>query len=207
MSELADFLLAEACVQERRRDVVLAGGLLSGAEVTLVVSVHAVRDRLKAALGAQRLHHRKKFVFAVKAALTVVANVVGVVEFGGDDDFDRYGLFSSEGESIGELSSGQAGRIGDHCEHFLSEFAMGNPGQIGRIDATRVGHQHAAKPAQVRPELRFLRENGMIRRHVVMVTGRMVGNRCFWVCFGAGAELESVDEIALRNLRAPGRTT
>jgi len=207
MSELANLLLGEACVQERRRHMVLAGGLLSGAEVALVIKVDAVGDGSKAALGAQRLHHSKKLIFAMKAALAVVANVVGVVEFGGDDDFDRYGLFSSEGESIGELRSGQAGRIGDHCEHFLSEFAMGNPGQIGRIDATRVGHQHAAKLAQVRPELSFLRENGMIRRHVVMVTGRMVGNRCFWVCFGAGAELESVDEIALRNLRAPGRTT
>ena len=41
----ADVLLRQACVEERRDNVVLAGGLLSGAEVSLVIDIYAVSDR------------------------------------------------------------------------------------------------------------------------------------------------------------------
>ena len=51
----------------------------------MIVEIHAVSNGVEATRGAKFLHHRKKFVFTLKAALAVVARIFGAVEFGGGD--------------------------------------------------------------------------------------------------------------------------
>ena len=84
--EGADLGLGELGGDERGDGVVLGGGLLAGAEVSAVVEVHAVGDVGEAVLGAELLHLGEELVFAVEAALGVVALVVGVFELGGLQD-------------------------------------------------------------------------------------------------------------------------
>ena len=52
-------------------------------------------------LGAELLHLGEELVFAVEAALGVVALVVGVFELGGLEDVDGDGVFGGEGEGGG----------------------------------------------------------------------------------------------------------
>ena len=52
--------LVSPALQQRSGDVVLLGGLLAGAEVALIVEVHAVGNRVEAARGAERFPSRQK---------------------------------------------------------------------------------------------------------------------------------------------------
>ena len=80
--------------------MVLPGSLLPGAEVALIVEVHAVSDGVETACGTEFLHHTKKFVFTLKAALAVVAGIFGALELGGGDDFERNSLLVGESNGI-----------------------------------------------------------------------------------------------------------
>ena len=111
--EGADLGLGELGGDERGYGVVLGGGLLAGAEVPSVVEVHAVGDVGEGFLGAELLHLGEEFVFAVVAALGVVALVVGVFELGGLEDVDGDGMFGGEGEGGGEFGSGEGWGVGD----------------------------------------------------------------------------------------------
>ena len=53
-SQLADVLLGQAGFEQRRRDAMLARGLLSGTVVALVVDIHAISDGVEAVLRAER---------------------------------------------------------------------------------------------------------------------------------------------------------
>ena len=105
-------------------------------------------------------HHRKKFIFALKAALAIVAHIFRTVEFRSGDHFQRNALFVGEGDGVGQMGAGQAGRIGDDRQHVGSESAVSDPGEIRGIDAAGIGDQHAAEVAQLRLQLRSLRGEG-----------------------------------------------
>ena len=142
--QFADVLLGESGFQQRRGNMMLFGGLLAGAEVALIVQVHTVGDRVEPARGAKVFHDCEEFVFAVKAALAVIAGIFGTIEFRSGDDFERNSLLVGEGDGVGQVRAGQAGGIGDHRQHVVAESAMSGPGEIGGIDTAGIGDQHAA---------------------------------------------------------------
>ena len=160
--EFANFLLREPGLEQRGGNVVLLCGLLAGAEVALIVKVHAVSDGVEAACGAEFFHHRKKLVFALKAALAIVARIFGAVEFGGGDDFDRNALLVGKGNGIVQLSASQAGRVGDHRQHVCAKSAVGGPGEIRGIHAAGIGDEQSAERSQLCLQL----ENSLCSRSV-----------------------------------------
>src|SRR5258707_4460574 len=97
------------------------GGLLSWAKIALVVQVHSVGDRVEASCGPQLFHHRKKLVLALKAALAVIARILRTLELRSGNNLQGDYLFLREGNCIGEMSPGKAGRISDDREHFLPQ--------------------------------------------------------------------------------------
>jgi hypothetical protein len=98
MSEYADLLLSELSGDQRCFGMVLSGGLLSGAELAAIVQIHTVGDVMEVADGALGLHLSEELIFAVKAALRVVALVVGVGEFRGRKDVGGNTVLGGKGE-------------------------------------------------------------------------------------------------------------
>ncbi len=54
---------------------------LTGTEIAGVVGIHAIGDGRKAKFCAQRFHDREELVFAMEAAVRVVALVFGTIQF------------------------------------------------------------------------------------------------------------------------------
>ena len=81
--------------------MVLSGGLLAGAEFAAVVEVHAVGDVCEAGCRAGLFHLGEELVFAVEAAVGVVALVVGAFEFVGLEDLRGDVVLGSEGQGSG----------------------------------------------------------------------------------------------------------
>ena len=65
----------------------------------------------------------------MKAAGSVVAGILGPVEFAGDDDFERDSLFGGKGGGVRQLGAGQAGRIGDDGQHIAAQGLVRRPGE------------------------------------------------------------------------------
>ena len=130
-------------MQQGCGNVMLRGGLLAGAEVALVVLVHTVSDSVESAGGAEIFHHGEEFIFAMEAALAVVAGIFRAVEFRCRDDFEGYPVLVGEGDGVGEMSASKAGRVGDYSEHIGAEFAVRGPSEIGGVYAARVGDENA----------------------------------------------------------------
>ena len=126
--QFANLLLRQSSLQERSGDMVLLCGLLPGAEVALIVEVHPVRNGVEAPRFAQFLHHDKQLIFTLKAALSVVARIFRTVEFGRRDDFYGNVLFLGKSDGIVQVSSCQAGRVGNHRQHTSSKRAVSCPG-------------------------------------------------------------------------------
>ena len=144
--EGADFRLGELRFDQRCDGVMLCCGLLAGAEFAAVVEVHPVGDVLEAAPGALGLHLGEELVFAVEAALAVVADVVGVVEFVRVENVGRDAVRGGEGEGGGEFGARQGGGVGDDGQHPVAEHLMRDPGEVGGVGAAGVGDQHAFQP-------------------------------------------------------------
>src|ERR1700722_6512497 len=142
--QIANVLLSQAGRQKRSRDVMLSGGCLSGPEISLIVEVDAVDDRVEPTRGAEILHHREKFIFAVEAALAVIASILGTIQFGSRDYLKRNLFFVRESYSVCQLRARKAGRIGDDRQHIFAQNLMCGPGQVGGIDAAGVSDEDAS---------------------------------------------------------------
>lgn len=105
--EDADFGLGELRGDQGSEGVVHRSGLLAGAELAAVVEVHAVGNVGETGLLAAGFHAGEELVFAVETALGVVALVVGVVEFGGEESFGGDAVLGGEGEGGGQLGAGE----------------------------------------------------------------------------------------------------
>ena len=123
--------------------------LLPGAEVSLVIEIYPVSNRIIATVLSQCFHYRKKFILALKAALAVVANVIRTIQFRGIDHFKWKALLICECDSIGQLSTSQTGRIRDDRQHLVTKGPVRGPGQICGIHASRICDQQAAKSKQL----------------------------------------------------------
>ena len=105
--EGADFGLGELRGDQGSEGVVHRSGLLAGAELAAVVEVHAVGNVGETGLLAAGFHAGEELVLAVETALGVVALVVGVVEFGGEEGFGGNVVLGGEGEGGGQLGAGE----------------------------------------------------------------------------------------------------
>ncbi len=116
----------------------LLGGALAGPEVARIVGIHSVGDVGEAELRAERSHDGEQLIFAVEAAVGVVALVFGAIEFAGCDDAQGHAEGRGEGLRLLEIAAREAGRIGEHGEHAVAQDAMGGCGEKGGIDASRI---------------------------------------------------------------------
>jgi hypothetical protein len=71
---------------------------LTGAEIAQVVDIHAVDDVADGALMAELFEAGEELVLAMETAVGVVADVIGIVEFVGVDEFVH------DAEARGEIS-------------------------------------------------------------------------------------------------------
>src|SRR6185295_4170680 len=126
------------------RDVVLSGCGLAGAEITLIIHVDAIGNGIKSPSAAESFHHGEQLILAVEATRGIIASIFGPVKFISGDDFNRDILFSSKSDSVLKMCTRQAGRISDHCEHFVAKNLIGGPGKKCRVDSARVSHQQTA---------------------------------------------------------------
>jgi hypothetical protein len=143
--ESADFGFGEADFSEGREDGVFLCGALAGAEVAGVVGVHAVGDVCEAELRAESTHDVEELVFAMEAAVEVVAGILGAVELFGGDDVEGHAETVGEGAGCIEVAAGQRGRICDDGDHAGAEKTVRGGRQISRVDATGVGDHEAAQ--------------------------------------------------------------
>ncbi len=122
-----------------------SGGLLAGAEFALVVEVHAVGDGGEAEGSAFGFHLGEEFVFAMEAALGVVAGVIRVGEFGGLEDLEGDVVLFGKGDRSGEFFAGEGGGVGDAGEHLGAEGLMGGVGEESGVGAAGVGDEDGAE--------------------------------------------------------------
>ena len=106
MGELANLGFGEFGGDQRSDGVMLGRGLLAGAEFAAVIEVHAEGDVAEAAGLTLGLHASEELIFAVKAALAVVALVVGVLEFFGVQNLDGNIMLGGEVECGGQFGAG-----------------------------------------------------------------------------------------------------
>jgi len=146
--QIADVLLGQTGIQQRRMHTAIRGRRLSRPEIALIVQVHAIGDAVEPAGAAKLFHHVKKLVLAVKTPRPVIADIFRPVHFRGVDDFQRNRALPGEREGVSQLSAGQAWRIGDHRKHVVAQSLMRSPGEKRRIDAAGIGNQHPAQPPE-----------------------------------------------------------
>src|SRR5690242_6980454 len=91
---------------------------VSGAEIPSIIHVDAVSNGAESKLQGQLVHHVEKLVLAVIAAMSVVAGILGPVQFKGLNDLDGNPVFFGKFQSMPKLGSGQAGRISYDREHI-----------------------------------------------------------------------------------------
>ena len=110
-SKRAYFSLVQARFGEWGDRMVHRGRTLPWPEVSVVVEVSAVGYVREVESGAGLFHLGEEFVFAVEAAVRVVALVVGALEFVGLEDLRGDVVFGGEGKGGGG-NLGVAGREG-----------------------------------------------------------------------------------------------
>jgi len=163
--EFADFGFAEANVEERREDVMLGGGFVTGAEVESVVGVDAVGDGGKILFGGELVENAEEFVFAEVATVAGVGAVRGVVHFVGFDQLVANGELLKQGSELVAVVGGVGGRDGGDGQSAIAERLMGGPGEVGGVGAAGEGDDEGGKFGEIGEELGLLllqRDSGRI---------------------------------------------
>ena len=111
----------------------------------MVIEIDAVSDAIETLLITKAFHHSKEFVFAVEAALAIIAGVFGTIEFGSCNHLHRNVLLISKRERIEKMSAGQAGGIRYHRKHTIPEYLMSDIGQVSGVDSAGVRNQCTTK--------------------------------------------------------------
>src|SRR5579862_2276896 len=118
--------------------VMQLGCLLPRTEVSLIIEIYAVSNRIIATIRAQFFHYRKQFILALKTALAVVTNIVGTIQLRGIDYIQWKALLVCKCNGIGQLRASQASGICDDGQHLVTESTMRGPGEICGIHASRI---------------------------------------------------------------------
>src|ERR1700722_20237255 len=112
--------------------MMLTRGLLSGTKIALIVGIDSVGDCSKSVSLAVAVEDTEQFVFAVKTAHGVIADVCGVFQFSCFYDLDRDFVLACEAECIVQMCARQAGGIGDYREDLIAKHLMCRPGEKSR---------------------------------------------------------------------------
>jgi hypothetical protein len=135
-------------VHQRRLHLVQPSGVLAGPVVAQIVGIYAVDDVGDAALAADFFQARKQFVLAVEAAVGVVLQVIGILEFARLDIFVRDSELPHEGLGIALVRLRDGSRIRGHGQSVAAQHLVRSPRQIGRIRPAGIGHHYPVQPAQ-----------------------------------------------------------
>src|SRR5438876_182971 len=130
----------------------LLGRPLAGTKIALVVEIHAIGDGIETMFAAVALHDGEELVFAVEAALCVIAGIIWIFQLLRLDDLAGNVLFLREKQGVFKLSSRQRGRIGDERQHVLAQRLMRGMRQISGVHASGVRDEHPAKRAKMAPQ-------------------------------------------------------
>ena len=110
----------------------------------MVIDIHAIGNRLKAAFCGESLHHLKELVFAVEAALAIIADVFRPVHFA--VWITSMAIPCSWAKASASCNCVRA-RLGESAitASVPAQNLVRHPGQICGIDAAGVRDQRAAK--------------------------------------------------------------
>ncbi len=87
------------------------GGTLARTVIAQIVFVHAIDDVRIAAFSRERLQPNEQLILAVKAAVFIVLDVIGIFEFVSIDVLVPEPAFASEGFGIALMRGRDGGRI------------------------------------------------------------------------------------------------
>ena len=148
------------------------GGALPGTKVAEVVDVHTVDHMRDAALAGHFVEPGEQFVLAMKAAVGIVGDVVGIIELPRRDVFVTDAVLAGEGFGIALVGFGKRRRIGRDRDRFTAENAVGGLRQVRRVGSAGIGNDHAAHLLQRGEQLAFL------LLHSPTVTANLPAVRC-----------------------------
>src|SRR5215467_10548195 len=95
-------------------------------------------------MNANVFHHCEQLLFAVKAAVGVVARVVWIFKFSGLNDSQGNFLFLGKAKSVFILAARKRWGICDYRQHLLTKHPMSSISKISGIHTTRIGYQQAS---------------------------------------------------------------
>lgn len=130
-AEFANLGFGEAGFNEGGFDVVGFGGALAGTPVAEIVDVDAIDNIRDAAFLAHLIQAGEEFVFAVEAAVFIVFDVFGVIEFEGFDVFVADVEVAGELFGVAFVGFGDGGGIGGDGNGVLADGLDGCPGEVG----------------------------------------------------------------------------
>src|SRR5258708_22563573 len=107
--QLPDIALGQSSLKQRRRDSVVLRRHLSWTEITLVVNIDSISNRMEAVVFREALHHQEQLIFAMKAARSVIANVLRPLHLLGLDHLKRNPLLFRESNCILQVRPRQTG--------------------------------------------------------------------------------------------------
>jgi hypothetical protein len=129
-------------------------GLLAGAKVALIVQIHAICNRVETAGGAKSFHYFEEFIFTLKAALAVVACVLGTIKFRrGRSLRPEYVVRWRKRAHPSRWVRARLGESAITASIWCPQSVVRRPCQISRINAAGIRHQQAAQPAEPRLQL------------------------------------------------------
>src|SRR6185312_2705722 len=99
-SGLPNIRFVQPGLQQGCNPSVLPGGCLPGPIVFLIVGINPVRNSLIVCALSKSLHHIEQLILAMETARSVVAHVIGVVEFGSVDDGEGNAMLFGKGECV-----------------------------------------------------------------------------------------------------------
>jgi hypothetical protein len=146
--EGANLLFVEASDDEGGDGMVLCCSLLTRTKLGAVVEVHAICNVSETARGALDFHLGEELVFAVEAALGVVALVVRAVKLVGVKDVDGDVAVGRKGEGSGKFGAREGRGVGNDGLHVVAESKVGGISEVGGVGAAGVRDQNTAEVLQ-----------------------------------------------------------
>ena len=95
--------------------------MLAGTKVSVVVGVFAVGHCGEVRLRANAFQNSKQFIFAMKAAVGAVADILRAFQFGGFNDTQRDTLILGKADCVIILVARERSRVCDDGQHPLAE--------------------------------------------------------------------------------------
>src|SRR5258708_3703636 len=126
----------------------------------------------------------------METAHGIIADVRGIFQFLCFHNLNRNCALMRKGERVFEMSPREAGGIGNHGEHLITEHLVRHPGKEGGVHATGVGDEQASAASEgLAQALSFLIECGGSVHGSPLSTKKVLGSQ-----FSVGGELRSLGQ-------------